>query len=144
MDLRGVFYVLIALIYIGYPLYYLMTQPNEGKTRVMGLGLMAYGLIGLFWSEAGGMTMVCIGALMAVLGFGVYFRIVEECFLWLLFMGYALIMMAWPETVDPIFKFAGALVLAIGFEHCMSIVRARASREAEEEDEMPLGQLHHG
>jgi len=122
MDWRTALYVIIALVYVGYPMYLIVSHPSRMNTRLLGLGLAVYGALALFWPGLDNGWIVVVGAFMVVFGFGVYTNVVDRRFLWLLIMAYCLILLAWVEPLDPLVTLVSAVVLVIGFDRCMNDV----------------------
>ena len=101
MDWRTLFYLGLALAYIGYPLYLLMGPAHAGQRKVLSLGLLAYGLAGLFWPgmENSFVHFLCGG--MVVSGLAMMIAIPVNRAPWLLLMAYCLAIMSSPEVVEP-------------------------------------------
>lgn len=123
MDWRTALYVLIGLVYLGFPLYYITSRRGDGNARVLGLGLLVYGLLGTFWKEIHNVPVDVVSSMMIVFGFGLYMKIVMKCFVLLLVMGYCIIVLTWPTTIDPLIDLVAALVLVVGFDRCMVAAR---------------------
>ena len=67
MDWRLLLYMAVVLAYIGYPLYLLMGPARAGQRRTLALGLVAYGLVGVFWpGGAADYLLLIAGASVAV------------------------------------------------------------------------------
>lgn len=140
MDLRTLLYLLIGLAYVAYPLYYLTSQPSARRTRVLGLGLMVYGLLLLLWPGPAETSVLQIGpgtavsltpwntirlwltvpAIgMMVTGFAVYLTLGAAQFPWILALAYGGIVLAWPEAMDSLVVLAAALLVVVSFERCL-------------------------
>ncbi|MBI2423987.1 MAG: hypothetical protein HYV27_14235 [Candidatus Hydrogenedentes bacterium] len=130
MELHLFVYVFLALVYVGYPLYYLMTRPTSGRRRILGLGLMVYGLLAVFWPQQTNGWVICLGSVMMIYGFGVYFGIVCQHPIWLAVMAFCQAVIVWPEIDEPLTTLAAAIVLIAGFERCTVEVRRRLPEES--------------
>lgn len=136
MDLRTFLYLLIALIYIAYPLYCFTAYRQTGAMRrTIALGLMIYGALLLYWPGRDELVQrlaerypsalyqpqvpIVLGALLIVGGFGWYRGILEQKLLWLAAMAYALMVIHWPGLEDPLAMLAAIFVLVIGLDRCL-------------------------
>lgn len=119
MDWELYFYMALALAYIGYPLYLLMGPPHAGSRRVLSLGLVSYGLAGLFWPglDNGVMLFLCGG--MAVAGLGLLFRVQGDRAPWLLAMAYCLAVLGAEGAGQPGFVLAAAIVFVVALERAL-------------------------
>jgi len=139
VDTRTAIYLVIGLVYIGYPLFYLMTHRTEAKRRVLGLGLIVYGILGLGWPQVNHPVLVVACSIMTIAGLGIYLAVFERCLLWLLAMMYCTMLMRWPEDLDPLVILVAALVLVIGFERCMAAHRAAWEEQTAARPAKPAG-----
>jgi len=119
MDWTLIFYMALALAYIGYPLYLLMVPPHAGSRRVLSLGLLSYGLAGLFWPglENGVVLFLC-GAT-AVAGMALLFRVPASRMPWLLTMAYCLAVLGASGAGEPGFVLAAAILFVVGLERAL-------------------------
>jgi len=126
MDWRTLFYMGLALAYIGYPLYLLMGPPHAGHRRVLTVGLIAYGLAGLFWPglENSVVHFLCGG--MVVAGLAMVMSVPLNRTPWLLLMAYCLAILSSPEVVEPGFTMLAAIVFAGSLERALSAEPAAA------------------
>lgn len=114
-----VLYMAVALAYIGYPLYLLMGPAHAQRVRVLALGLVAYGLAGVFWpGGADDIVLLLAGASVAI-GLGLLFQANPERWPWLLAMAYSLTVLGSSSVTDPVWTFIAALVFVVGFERAL-------------------------
>lgn len=134
MDWRLCLYMAVALAYIGYPLYMLMGPTHSGQTRVLSLGLLAYGLVGIFWPGGAADAVLLVAGASVAAGLGLMFRVPLRSTPWLLALGYSLSVLGSATVSEPGWTFVAALVFVIAFER--TVVRAhlapRASSDAHE------------
>lgn len=136
MELRTFLYLLVALLYVAYPLYCFTAYRQTGAMRrTLALGLMIYGGLLLYWPDLDVLFQrfaerfpsaiyepqvpVVLGALLVVGGLGWYRGILEQKLLWLAAMAYALMVMHWPGMDDPLATLAAMFVLVIGLDRCL-------------------------
>jgi hypothetical protein len=125
MDWRTALYVLIGLLYVGYPLFYITSKRDVGKTRVLAMGLVLYGLLGTFWHDMHTVPVAVVSSMMIAFGLGLYLRVVSECFLWLLAIGYSILLLTWPTYLDPLIDLAAAFLVVVGFDRCIAAARRK-------------------
>ena len=116
MDWRIVLYMALALAYLGFPLYLLMGPAHAGSKRVLALGLLVYGLAGLFWPGLENGFVLFLSGGSAIAGLALLFRAAPGQLPWMLVMAYCLAVMASPEVSEPGFVLAAAIVFTAGLE----------------------------
>ncbi len=119
MELREVLIFGIAMLYVAYPLYFMVCKPTRMRTRMLGLALIIYGAIGLFWPEINAPLLILACSLLVSVGFGIYLDVIKESVLWLCAIAYGLAMLFWPFDLDPLWIPVAALFVVIGFDRAM-------------------------
>lgn len=109
-------YMAVALAYIGYPLFLLMGPAHAHRVRVLALGLVAYGLAGLFWPGGVGDLLLLLAGASVALGLALLFQVSAQGWPWLIAMAYSLSVMGSNSVADPVWVFIAALVFVVGFE----------------------------
>lgn len=117
MDWEMGLYMAVVLAYIGYPLYLLMGPVQESHVRVFAIGLVVYGLAGLFWPGAVSDYLQLISGASLVGGLAILLRAPLRGWPWLLAMAYCLAVLGSPNVEQPIWTLIAALIFGIGFEY---------------------------
>ena len=150
MELRTILYLLVALLYIAYPLYCFTAYRQTGAMRrTIALGLMVYGGLLLYWPRLDELfhrfaeryplaiyepqVPVVLGSLLVIGGFGWYRGILEQKLLWLAGMAYALMVIHWPGMEDLLATLVAIFVLVIGLDRCLQHRTLPASPEGHHE-----------
>lgn len=119
MSLREVLLFCIAMLYVAYPLYFLVCKPTRMRTRMFGLALIVYGAIGLFWPDINHPLVILLCSVVVSLGFGVYLNVLKESVLWLIGIAYGLAILFWPMALDPLWIPVATLLVIVGFDRAM-------------------------
>jgi len=145
MDIRTFLYLLVGLVYVLYPLYYLSAiKRTDAMHRVFALGLMVYGGLLLYWPGRDELlaqmavlfgsdlytpeTAVFLGALMVAAGFGLYRQLLTQCLPWIAAMAYALMVIHWPGLEEPLGVVIAMFVIVVALDKCL---RTQPITEAE-------------
>lgn len=151
MELRTVLLLVVALLYIAYPLYcFTAYRQTSAMRRTLALGLMVYGGLLLYWPAMGSLLErvaerypsalyqpqipVVLGALLLAGGFGWYRAILEQKLLWLTAMAYAIMVLHWPGLEDPLATLAAMFVLIIGLDRCLQAEDATPEEKVDNHD----------
>ena len=129
MDWHIGLYMAVLLAYIGYPLYLLMSPVQESRVRVLAIGLVVYGLAGLFWPGGVSDYLQLAAGFSLVAGMVILFRAPMSGWPWMLAMAYSLAVLGSASVQQPVWTLVAALVFGVGFER--TLVR-------------PLRQVTHG
>jgi len=128
MDWRIWLYMAVALAYIGYPLYMLMGPTHSGHTRVLSLGLLSYGLVGLFWPGGAADAVLLLAGASVAAGLGLMFQVPVRQVPWLLALGYSASVLGSTNVTEPGWTFVAALLFVVAFER--TVVRAHLDAPA--------------
>lgn len=131
MDWRTAIYMLLALLYAGYPLYLITSKQDIRKTRVLALGLVMYGLLGSFWHDLHTVPVTIVASMMIATGFGLYMDVLAEKLLWILALGYAIMLLTWPVPLDPVADLIAAFVVVIVIDQCFNAMQKKSRTRGE-------------
>jgi hypothetical protein len=126
MDWRLLLYMAVVLAYIGYPLYLVMGPARAGQRRTLALGLVAYGLVGVFWPGGAADYLLLIAGASVAVGLAFMFGVPLRSTPWLVALGYSLSVLGSASVTDPIWVFVASLIFVIAFER--TVIRAQQSK----------------
>ncbi len=135
MSIREVLLFLIAMLYVAYPMYFLVCKPTRMRTRMFGLALIVYGAIGLFWPEINHPLLIIVCSLLVGLGFGVYLNVIKEGVPWMICITYGIAILFWPMSLDPLWIPVAMLLIIVAFDRMMTKASAQISGEYTNIDE---------
>lgn len=122
MEWRLWLYMAVALAYVGYPLYLLMGPAHSGNLRVLSLGLLTYGLVGLFWPGGAADALLLFAGMSVAAGLGLMFQVPLRQTPWLIALGYSASVLGSTTVTEPAWTFVAALIFVIAFER--TVVRS--------------------
>lgn len=127
MDMQSALLVLFGLLFVAYPLHYLMHRPTRGRRRLLGYWLVFFAAAGIAWPGLALPGARILAALLGAAGFALAVEAPRERMLLLLPLAYGLILLVWPEPLPTVAVVAGALLFTVG---AAAVVRSARNEAA--------------